>query len=345
MGQPAIENATPFAFEPLVLADEELRPLFVPVVKATWSIAGPEPKIADEQVPLAPAGQFWGEPDASSYRLEPECAFVKPATDVILLGSAHAPRPGAAEVLVAFQVGPVKKGVRVVGDRAFFKSVGTPGMTKPAPFETIPLQWERAFGGWDRSHADPRKHACERRNPVGLGFRDAGGRFEDGLRAPNLEDPARPYRGWGDRPPPAGFGFVSPHWEPRAALAGTCDAAWERDRKPLLPRDFDRRFFNAAPAGQVAPGHLRGDEPVVVTGATAGRGLSFRLPGLPRPRVSFTRDGQPDAEVPLVLDTVILDAERLEVYLLWRGCAALSREPLEVRSIRAWLDGAGARPA
>ena len=40
-------------------------------------------------------------------------------------------------------------------------------------------------------------------------------KFEDGLRAPNLEDPARPFKGWGDRPPPAGVGFTSADWEPR----------------------------------------------------------------------------------------------------------------------------------
>ena len=34
MGHPAIDNRTPFAFDALYLADEEGRPLVVPVLKA-----------------------------------------------------------------------------------------------------------------------------------------------------------------------------------------------------------------------------------------------------------------------------------------------------------------------
>jgi hypothetical protein len=59
----------------------------------------------------------------------------------------------------------------------------------------------------------------------------------------------------------AGFGFISPHWQPRAGLAGTYDASWQASRAPLLPVDFDRRHLNAVSPGLVAPGYLRGGEP------------------------------------------------------------------------------------
>ncbi|ATB39506.1 hypothetical protein CYFUS_004950 [Cystobacter fuscus] len=36
-------------------------------------------------------------------------AFIKPATDVVLVGHAHAPRVGTRELLVSLRVGPVKK--------------------------------------------------------------------------------------------------------------------------------------------------------------------------------------------------------------------------------------------
>src|SRR5262249_8119313 len=160
--------------------------------------------LAEEQIPVNPAGEAYGDPAESSYRYEPECAFAKPATDVVLVGSAVAPKPGTTEMVVAFQVGSLKKGVRVLGDRVFYKSVGSGGRRKPVPFARIPLQWERAFGGWDRSHSDPKKHTYEPRNPVGVGYRGNGARFEEGLRAPNLEDPTRPLKDFGDRPPPAG---------------------------------------------------------------------------------------------------------------------------------------------
>jgi hypothetical protein len=258
MSHPQVENATPFAFEPVFLADEEGRPILVPLVKATYSLSekGLELAPKNEQVPPVLAGRPYGDPETSSFRYEPEGCLPKPATDVVLVGSAVAPRHGTTEMIVALQVGPLKKGVKVLGDRVFYKAITT-CMTKPNRFERMPLQWERTFGGWDRSNPDPAKHQVEPRNPVGVGFHARGSKFEAGLLCPNIEDPLRPFRGWGDRPPPAGFGFVSPNWQPRAQYAGTCDTQWEAERAPLVPLDFDRRFLNAAAPGLTASGVRR----------------------------------------------------------------------------------------
>lgn len=333
MGHPDIDNETPFAFEPVFIADEEGRPLLVPVVKGTWTLDGQSGlTLAGEQQPVLLAGEPYGDPAESSWRYEPEGTLPRPATDVVLVGSAVAPRRGTAEMLVAFQVGPVKKGIRVVGDRAFFKAAGTVGLTRAAPFERIPLQWEHAFGGWDRSHPDQKQHDYERRNPVGRGFRAARGQLEPDLRPPNLEDPARPFKGYGDRPPPAGFGFTSASWEPRIQYAGTYGPQWEKERAPLLPQDFDRRFLNAAPPDQICPGHLRGDEQVVATGVTAAGGLAFRLPGVEPPKVGVEQLGARDTGVRTRLETVVLDTDRGFLLLLWRGEARV-REPAAVRSL------------
>lgn len=335
MGHPVVENRTGFAFEPLFLADEELRPVFVPLLKATYTVGAGGLAPAEEQAPVCLEGEWWGLPGESSWRYEPEGGFLKPFTDVVLVGEAHAPQAGATEGLVALQVGALRKGVRVLGDRLFVKGVLSPQLTRPAPFETIPLQWERAFGGWDRSAPEPQRHSHEPRNPVGRGYRGQGTRFEEGVLAPNLEDPSRPFRGWGDAPPPAGFGFVSADWQPRTQLGGTFGPEWERSRKPLLPVDFDRRFHNAAAPGLVAPGYLRGDEQVVVAGvAPRGGGYSFRLPGGPPPVVRTTHQLGPDRELPLHLDTVIIDTLSRCVYMSWRAAAALRRDAAEIRTIR-----------
>src|SRR5262245_31136134 len=177
MGQPAIENETKFAVEPIFATDEDGRPLLVPLVKATYSIGEGELSLAEQQVPVAVAGEPWGKPGESSFKYEPEAVPPKLATDVALLGHAYAPR-GATEVMVAFQVGPVRKMVRVVGERLWFKSMGAVGKTAPRPFEKIPLLWERAFGGWDRTPEDPKQHRCEGRNPVGVSFRSSARNFE-----------------------------------------------------------------------------------------------------------------------------------------------------------------------
>src|ERR1035438_5423849 len=195
MGHAEIENRTPFAFEASIAADEEGCPLLVPIVKATYAIQRDSSlTVAEKQMPVTLAGQLYGKPGVSSYKYEPECAFMKPATDVALIGFAHAPAVGATEVYVSLCAGSLEKTVRVVGDRFWYRSMGMTVATAAEPFETIPLTWERAFGGWDRSHPDKEKHTFEPRNPVGTGFRSKHGRFEDGVRLPNIEDPRRPMR-------------------------------------------------------------------------------------------------------------------------------------------------------
>jgi hypothetical protein len=342
VGVPDIDNVTPFAFEPVFTLDEHGRQVLVPVVKATFDIGDAGLTPAPAQRPVALAGEPYGDPETSSYRWEPEAALPKPATDVVLLGSAVAPAGKATEAMVAVAMGPLRKVVRVVGDRVFFRSMGSIGISSPAPFEQLPLQWERAFGGWDRSDPDAAKHECDPRNPVGRGFRRKGGRFEEGVLCPNLEDPGQPLRGWGDRPAPVGFGFTSSSWAPRPSLGGTYDEGWRKTRAPLLPADFSRRFLSAAAPGLIAPGHLRGDEKAAVSGATRGRPLAFRLPGSPPPEVLVVRDGMSDRRVQTALDSVVIDADARQVILIWKGELALRREPLEVAALQ--VTGGGAAP-
>ena len=342
MGHPAVDNRTPFTFEPLFLTDEELRALFVPVVKATFELRPRgAPVLAEEQAPLSVAGERWEGGESPSLRLEPEGAFFKAATDVVLVGHAHAPAPGTRELIAELRVGPVHKKVRVVGERTWFKSVGGIGMTQPAPFERMALRYERAFGGWDRSAKDPAQHTFEPRNPVGTGFRMKGSRFEEGLLLPNLESPAEPLKDWGQRPVPTGFGFIEPHWQPRAAFAGTYDEAWQKSRRPLLPKDFDRRFLNGAPRDQLVPGYLRGGEPVLLAHVTPQGPLSFKLPALAPMRVVATRAAElDDVDLELRLDTVVLDTDAMKLFLTWRGTFPLRREPTELRDIQVTCEGA-----
>ncbi len=283
MPHPLVKNRTPFAFEPLFLADEEGRSLFVPIVKATYHIrASFPPTLAEEQMPVNPAGEPRGDPARSSYKYEPETAFVKPATDVVLIGHAYPSADSKTEVNVTLRVGQLEKTVRVVGDRTWIKSFGMVIMDNPKPLQPVPLVYERAFGGWDAAEPDPAGGKFEPRNPVGVGFRRR--KFEEGLPLPNLEDPNRPLKSYGDTPPPAGFGFISPNWQPRMKLAGTYDKAWQQGRAPLLPTDFDRRFFNAASPGLIAPEYLQGNERVVIENAAPEGRMVFPLPGVQAPR-------------------------------------------------------------
>jgi hypothetical protein len=340
VGHPSIENKTRFAFEPLFLADEEGRPLLVPVVKATFEFEGRIGlELAEQQVPLKIEGEYWGQPDFSSYKYEPECAFVKLTTDVVLIGHAHAPEPDTSELRVTLRVGELEKTVRVVGDRVWYRSLGRIAMTRALPFEVMPLVYERSFGGWDRNDPDPKHHAFEPRNPVGVGFCANPRNFKAELRLPNVEDPEEPLRELGQKPPPAGFGFTSPNWQPRASYAGTYDVEWLKDRAPLLPKDFDRRFLNSASPGLIAPAYLTGNEEVTVVNASPEGRLWFHLPGIPPPRVRVQRSDAEDAELETKLDTVIVNTDDRQLLLLWRAQLPLRDGPHDVRAIEVSSGG------
>jgi hypothetical protein len=340
MGHPDIDNQTPYAFEQLHLLDEEARPLLVTVVKGTFVIGDDGLcRLAEAQVPVNVSGETYGEDsETSSYRYEPEVAFFKPATDVVMNGHAYPAHVGDREVLVTLRVAALQKSARVSGERVWFRTAGSVSATRAIAIEKIPLQYERAFGGWDRAHEDLSHHRCEPRNPVGVGFRPSK-KFEEGLRLPNLEDVNHSIRALGDSAPPIGFGFVSPHWHPRAPLAGTYDKRWQDERAPLLPKDFDRRHLNSASPGLVAAGYLRGDEPVSAIGVTATGGISFTLPGVPPPcaRVALRSGG--DQRLETVLDTVIIEPDEPRVMLFWRAHLPLPSGPHDVTAIEVAAPG------
>lgn len=264
------------------------------------------------------SGAYWGEPETSPYRFEPETAFFKPASDVVLVGHAY-PARASTQLDVKLAVGALSKTLRVFGDRRWTSKGGA---SAPARFESMPLSYDRAYGGWDRS--DPREPVCDRRNPLGRGFRRKGAKFQDGSLLPNIEDPAHLLSSYDGVGVPAGFGFTHGDWEPRAALSGTYDDAWLQRRSPWLPPDFQRSFFNAASAGLIAAGYLRGDEAVMAQGVRPnGASLLTRLPGLQPPECTFKRRGSPLMAATTRFDTLIIDADAQQLQLLWRCCVAM----------------------
>jgi len=338
MGHPETDNRTPFPFSPIFVADEDGRPVVATLVKATLVVdARGKVRIAAEQEATDFAGKHYGKPDQNSVRREPETAFTKPGTDCVLQGHAIAPRP-ATQVDVGFRVGPLTKIARVTGDRIWESGLFGARISTPKAFERIPLVYERAFGGWDRTPEKAELHQCEPQNPIGIGFVAKKGKPVAGGPLPNIEDPRDPLTSQSGRCQPTGFGFVGHHWHPRAKFGGTFDAQWEQDRAPRLPKDFDRRFFQAASPGLSTATHLEGNEPIVVIGATPEGRWEFSLPGIVAPRcVLAMRQGAP-VTLQTTLDTVIVDADTRQVVLLWRTFTKLRQGPHDLRAFTITAD-------
>jgi len=326
-----LDNETPFETHLSVMPDAGgVDTLFV-VLKATFTL-GPQPRPAEEQVPVVVADQYLGEPGSSSLEMVGEVHLARPGTDVVLTGDAVAPGGRPVDRLdVAVTVGGRGKAVRVFGDRQWYSGAMGIQPGRPRPFLRMPLVYERAFGG-----AMEGAGAFEPRNPVGMGFwsgRAAGEAV--GRPVPNLEDPRQLLNAPGDSPPPACFGPVAPSRQPRVGFAGTYGEQWQRTRAPLLPADFDERFSNVASPGLTFPGYLQGGEPVQVSGVSAAGPLSFNLP-VCRP-VATVALGRDLHRPPFFLERVHIQAREERLCMLWRAALPCDKQAMKVRAVHVGL--------
>ena len=138
------------------------RELLVVVVKGTFAIPkdpNKEPVLAEEQVPLVEADVFTGEPGFSAPLYESDYAPRKPRCDILVNGSAYAPGGKPTErVTVSLRVGSWQKSFDVVGNRYWKRGILLVTPTVPEPFTMMPISYNNAFGGVDRSQEDPVKH-------------------------------------------------------------------------------------------------------------------------------------------------------------------------------------------
>lgn len=196
----------------------------------------------------------------------------------------------------------IDKTLLVIGDRR---------RGEPAPFQQMPIVYDRAFGG----------PGCDD-NPLGVGFSPAA------RQLPNIVDPvvrgAPPASGPSRRAGRTGGGASLPTRAKRSA------------RRSQSSSDFDETYFQSAPADQrVDP--LVGDESIILEGlhptharlATAlprGRARSFQI-----------IDAEPAPDSPfgppmLRADTLVIDGDARRCSLTFRAVAVFNSEA-EVRAV------------
>jgi hypothetical protein len=311
------------------------RESLVVVIKGTFALPrqGEAVRLHEQQLPLLMTDTFTGAPGLSAPYAEVDFAPCKPRCDILLQGSAYAPqgRP-VARVAVALRVGGWSKSFAVVGQRRWQVGAAGVGASAPRPFEVMPISYDGAFGGTDRHHADPARHAAFARNPVGRGFRAQRSRDAlDGTLLPDTEQLQQPV----DRPDgdfaPMAFGPIGRHWEPRARYAGTYDARWLEHDFPFLPADFSEQYFQAAPHDQqlvLAPG----SQDVELANLTPDGARRFTLPHFVAPVSVFARGAEPQ-EMIAALDTIMFEPDLERFSLTWRAARPLRRDLFEIEEV------------
>ncbi len=323
-------NHTPFSASLSVFPDLDGVECAYAIVKASFELKPDGPIAAQQQAPLVAADVFRAEPDKSSLRFAGEFSLPKPATDILLMGNALAPRENTRVAEAGLKLGALAKTLRLFGNRHWQKTDMGWEATMPDVWESMPLRWELAFGGVAPAE-DDKPPVYESRNPVGRGLNGSREREWAGRPLPNIEDPAQLIRHPSDRPAPVCFAPVAPSWSPRREYAGSYDEAWLKNRAPYLPRDFDPQFLQTAPSGLIAAGYLRGGEPVELSGFSHDGPIRFQLPVCTL-NLAFDFAGNILERTPQ-LETVLIEPDIRRLQLLWRAGIRVDKQLLKLREV------------
>ncbi|MDH6592567.1 uncharacterized protein YjbI with pentapeptide repeats [Variovorax sp. TBS-050B] len=273
----------------------------------------------------ADAGSLWGEQsmwkflaqEMASPLIDEGVAKVTP--EFLVHGSAYPPGGASTGCAVRARLGTVEKTLLVIGDRHWHDAT-TP--SAPAPFERMPLDWSRAYGGADFAA-----------NPAGRGR----AKVDDLLFLPNLELPGQRLLCADQAAAPAGFGALDVLHPQRRALQGSYDGDYLKLHSPGFPPDMDWNCFNLAPRDQWLPGPLAGDEAFVLEHMHPQQPrIEGQLPGL-RVRVFADYGTGPEPvggpsepgllrEVPMRLTTVWFFPHAERMVLVFHGLAEVQED-------------------
>jgi hypothetical protein len=311
------------------------RELLVVVVKGTYRIPtdGTEPEIAEERFPIIEADTFTGAPGLSAPIYESDYAPTKPRCDVLLLGSAYAPHNRPVErVSVSLRIGQMQKEFNVVGNRFWISDMFGVKVSRPEPFQVMPISYDNAFGGMDDLNPDPNKHEAFLSNPIGKGFYpNSGAEQINGKALSNTEEVGNPVESPRGFYTPMGFGPIGRSWQLRREYAGTYDQKWVDNVFPFLPSDFDDRYYQCAPPDQQI-GRLHGREQVTLINLTPQGHTEFSLPAIELPVTFYLRNYE-EKEVNAAADTLIIEPDLNRFMIVWRASLPLRRNVFEVAQV------------
>lgn len=127
------------------------------------------------------------------------------------------------------------------------------------------------------------------------------------------------------------FGPLGRGWIERRRHAGTYDQVWRDEVFPFLPRDFDARYFQAAPSDQQLP-LASASTAVALLNLTPDGMRRFEIPHFEAPVHVFPRMGGRE-DLSAVLDTIVFMPDEERFTPCWRATRPLRRSMLEVGQV------------
>lgn len=271
------------------------------------------------------------------------------AFEVILLGAAHSQRRSRCTVELA--VGSHHRRLNVFGPRRWTTVEGRHEISRPLPFERVPLVWENAYGGTAECWLDARSpyDLTHPWNKYGKGFdalqfaQDLGKAFRappgyprlrpDYVRdLPSCEHPDHGIVKWTDEPKPYCWATVPTDIGLHAHFA---NEHVRLRKQPLEQSDMLTQLYHRAHPDWILPLPTR-DTRVTLRGATPKGQWSFTLPRLRivADYVLGTRRGQR----PLHPHMLVLLPEESRFYIVYRHFFTMKIEGDVERSFRLRLE-------
>lgn len=332
---PHLENRTPFFALAFSQFHKDGTDMAVMAVRGSFHIVPNAPLVlAPRQDELELADRYRGDPADGLLIRTCDIVPFKPAADLTLLGTSWAPQGVEARSwITGVRLGKLEKVLRVHGPRVWRcataqgKKDGPAGkdwkLSEAHAAKAVALDWREVFGGPIPGTGDNETPIdVHRFNPIGCGIVDADHSLPNAdICAPCIEDPADPIVDWRRRDYlPQGFAPLPPVWCSRQQHTGTFDDAWLASKHPLLPDDFDYRFYQFAAPDLIHRERLNGDEELQLLHMhPAHTHIQVWLPGIQLAAAAHWRDGA-TASLDMMLDGVHVDltSDLATVYLTWR---------------------------
>ncbi len=270
-----------------------------------------------EKPVLLPETEFW---KTVSEELGPtgaiDLGMPKPCAEFLATGHAYTHHQAdKTACAVELQVGALVRQFAVFGDRYWVDGRAS----APQPFESMRLDWTRAFGG----------PACAD-NPLGIGHQPEHVQGLQVHRLPNVEHPNRRIDHPGRAVEPACPGAIDVSWPARMRLIGSdYGAHWRENLFPGFAEDMDWRLFNAAAPAQRWPqaDRIAGGTPYQILNmhpaepVQRGRLPDWRARGFIARRTGAGGAAEPERfeEIDLRLTTAWFFPHREQIALIFHG--------------------------
>ncbi|RJT43516.1 DUF2169 family type VI secretion system accessory protein [Rahnella woolbedingensis] len=303
----SLKNETPYSAERGWYRDVNGAEVWVVAMKATYDIRADGSTQLSSPLPVNSSIVI--SPDSDEILYETDLGPEKNSTDILLNGHAWAPNNlPVNRLFIGLKVSGLCRLARVRGPRIW----NGDSYDSPSKFLSIPLRYPYMAQG---SFSD--ESIC---NPLGITFDENPEKGRS--RLPQIEflsDSGYP-----------GFGTVPRQWPGRVCHAGTYDKHWQETQSPLLPEDFDPRFWQVAPPPQYAAGQLQGNETVTLANLTPPSFSPSNILSFAIPKISFNLRTQfTDGSVSIhraKIHTVIIEPDHPRLSVVWHTALPCHRK-------------------